>query len=38
MNQQENEIVEYAKAQMKLHANNAADNDAENNLIIFLIT
>ena len=32
INQQENEIVEYVKTQMKLHAINAADSDAEKQL------
>ena len=31
INQQENEIVEYVKTQMKLHAINAADSDAKKN-------
>jgi len=32
INQQENEIAEYVKTQMKLHAINAADSDAEKQL------
>lgn len=32
INQQENEIFEYVKTQMKLHAINAADSDAEKQL------